>query len=151
MSKKDGLEQGKETTRISQTELSNNLLESYAVDTKLPSGEPVTTPPQQKLLMWLIISSPEEHRGIVLPIADGAIIGRHGDIPRDDPRMSRKHARFSRIDDPMNPGRKIFEITPEKDRNGTLVNGTRIKTNTPLRENDVIIMGNTRFIVKVLE
>lgn len=63
MSKKDSHGQGKETTRISQTELSNNLPESYVVDTKLPPGESITTPPRQKLLMWLIISNPVEHRG----------------------------------------------------------------------------------------
>lgn len=151
MSKKDGAEWDSETKQTSLTELSNNLAGDYSFDTKLPSGQGAKVNRGVKLLMWLIISSPEEHRGTVLPIAEGTIIGRHGDIPWDDPRMSRKHAKFIQLDDPINPENKVFAIAPEKDRNGTVINGKRIKTSTILYENDVIIMGNTRFIVKVLE
>ncbi|MGJ3238097.1 MAG: FHA domain-containing protein [Anaerolineae bacterium] len=103
------------------------------------------------LMMWLIIAYPETHRGTVLPVKDNALIGRHGDLRWYDMRMSRKHARFVRIADPERPNRQIFAIKPESDRNGTIVNGKRIANMTPLYENDVIVMGETTFVVKVLE
>ena len=143
MDKKEGYQRDKE--QISRTELSNDFTLAHSDESVLSNLAPA------KMMLWLIIASPIEHRGTVLPIADGAIIGRQGDIPRDDARMSRKHARFIRIDDPDNPGYEIFAIKPEKSRNGTRINGKRIKVTTPLRENDVIIMGDTRFVVKVLE
>jgi hypothetical protein len=119
-------------------------------DTQVPRSRP---PREAGLLplMWLIVSRPSEQRGMVLPIAAGQMIGRQGDIRWPDSRMSRQHAQFLLIDDPADPTNKVFAIAPHQDRNGTLVNGKRITETTPLMENDVIIMGDTRFVVKVLD
>ena len=145
MSKKEDYQQEQEGQQTARTLASNDITQDYSPESVLAQLSPA------KLMLWLIIASPAEHRGTVLPVADGAIIGRHGDIPWHDARMSRKHAKFVRLDDPDSPGQEVFAIEPEKDRNGTRVNGKRIKALTPLRENDVIIMGDTRFVVKVLE
>ena len=119
-------------------------------DTQVPRSRPPKedgTPP----LMWLIVSRPMEQRGMVLPVVSGQMIGRQGDIRWPDARMSRQHAQFLMVEDPINPARKVFAIAPHQDRNGTVVNGKRISETTPLQENDVIIMGDTRFVVKVLD
>ncbi|MEM9951284.1 MAG: FHA domain-containing protein [Chloroflexota bacterium] len=135
-----------------QTDLLQDYDDSTAAQTKIPKAPIEDTPTNQRqLLMWLIVSSPAEQRGMVLPVSNQSVIGRHGDITWHDPRMSRLHARFMIMDDPLSNREQIFGIRPEKDRNGTIVNRQRINYLTPLRENDVIIMGNTHFVVKVLK
>lgn len=151
MSNSDGLKQEKTNSSITaHTELSDGLVEGISLETGIPVNPDEIIKRKYRVMMWLIISGPPEHRGTVLPIADGTIIGRRGDIPWDDARMSRQHAKFHRIEHPEIAGKEVFAISPQKDRNGTLVNGRRIQSTTPLRENDVIIMGDTRFVVKVL-
>ncbi|MEL7435919.1 MAG: FHA domain-containing protein, partial [Chloroflexota bacterium] len=120
------------------------------LDTQTPRR--VLQPTEGKLppMLWLIVARPIESRGTVIPITSGAIIGRQGDIRWDDPRMSRKHASFETIMDEENARESLFTLTPEKDRNGTLINGRRVKGQTVLHENDVIVMGETHFVVKVL-
>lgn len=139
------------------SELEQNDNDEQASQTRIPS-----TPIEQakfsteslarteRTLMWLIASHPSDVRGTVLPVTSGAIIGRRGDILWRDAHMSRKHALFSLMNDPENPDDQLFTITPYKDRNGTLVNGKRISKRTVLRENDVILMGDTQFVVKML-
>ncbi|GAB5491614.1 MAG: hypothetical protein Phog2KO_18290 [Phototrophicaceae bacterium] len=104
----------------------------------------------ETILMWLIVASPDNVRGIVLPVSSGTTIGRHGDIRWHDVRMSREHAKFSLIANSDNDNQQTFCISPQKDRNGTMVNGKRITGQTPLQENDIIVMGDTEFVVKVL-
>jgi hypothetical protein len=151
MSKDDGFQRKKWNKNASQTEISDSPIGAYSPETQIPSSPAKSESKRARLMMWLIVSNPEEHRGTVLPIAENTLIGRHGDIPWQDPRMSREHARFTILSDPNNPEREIFAVEPIKDRNGTVVNGHKISAATPLRENDVIIMGDTRFVVKVLE
>jgi len=150
MSKDDGFRRQKWDKRASQTEIPRAPLEKSTAETQLATSVPPGAK-RGKLMLWLIVSSPSEHRGTVLPVESGSLIGRHGDIRWHDARMSRKHAQFTMITDLQNPERKIFAITPHNDRNGTLVNGRKISETTPLTENDIIIMGDTRFVVKVLE
>lgn len=100
-------------------------------------------------LMWLIIAYPLQHRGTVLTVQPGQIIGRKGEIHWRDPRMSRRHARFLLIED--NEGKQIYAVEPYQDRNGTYVNGTTIKTVTTINENDRLQMGDTLFVIKTLE
>lgn len=102
-------------------------------------------------LMWLIVSRPVHLRGAVLQVTHGIIIGRQGDIRWTDPRMSRQHARFALTPHPDNASRMVYSIMPVQDRNGTMVNGKQITSKTILEENDEIVMGDTYFIVKVLE
>ena len=118
----------------------DNQLESKTADIK----------DNETILMWLIVASPDNVRGIVLPISSGTTIGRHGDIRWHDVRMSREHAKFSLIANSDKENQQTFYISPQKDRNGTMVNGKRITGQTPLQENDVILMGDTEFVVKVL-
>jgi len=106
--------------------------------------------PQQPM-MWLIVAQPIEQRGMILAVQPGAIIGRHGDIRWGDLHMSRKHARFLLANDPSQAQREVYAVVPESDRNGTFVNGERIQHVTLLRENDVLEMGDTSFVVKILE
>lgn len=102
-------------------------------------------------LMWLVVSRPIHQRGAVLQVTHGVVIGRQGDIRWTDPRMSRQHARFALSQNPEQPEQMVYSIIPVQDRNGTMVNGERITSKTLLKENDEIIMGDTYFIVKVLE
>jgi len=102
-------------------------------------------------LMWLVVAKPITQRGAVLQITHGVIIGRQGDIRWTDPRMSRQHARFALTPHPEDSQRMVYSIMPVQDRNGTMVNGEQIASKTLLKENDEIVMGDTYFIVKVLE
>lgn len=120
------------------------------LDTQMSRRVPKPTGGKLAPMMWLIVARPIESRGTVIPVTSGAIIGRQGDIRWDDPRMSRKHASFEVVMDEDNARESLFTLTPVKDRNGTLINGRRAKGQTVLHENDVIIMGETHFVVKVL-
>jgi hypothetical protein len=151
MNKDDGFQREKWNKGSSQTEVSDITLEGQLPETQIPIEVSETETKRPRLMMWLIVSNPPEHRGTVLPIAEGTLIGRHGDIPWQDPRMSRKHAKFIILNDANNLEHEIFALEPQNDRNGTMVNGGKISETTPLRENDVIIMGDTRIVVKVLE
>ena len=100
-------------------------------------------------LMWLIVAVPAQHRGTVLPMPSGSVIGRQGDVRWHDARMSRKHAQIDLVTNDM--GHPAFILTPLNDRNGTLVNDQPITEATIIQENDVIEMGDTQFVVKVLK
>lgn len=137
------LEQNDSEEQASQTRVPSTPIEQAEIASKI-------SPSDVRTLMWLIVSNPIDVRGTILPITSGAIIGRRGDIRWNDAHMSRKHALFSLMNNPENPDEQLFTITPYKDRNGTLVNGKRISERTLLRENDVILMGDTQFVVKML-
>ena len=102
-------------------------------------------------IMWLIISQPEESRGQLIRVQPGGIIGRQGEMRWNDPRMSRHHAHIMLLPMEDNPDKQVYAIAPFHDRNGTYVNGQRIDGLTVLHENDTVVMGDTHFVVKVLE
>lgn len=145
----DSSEQINRNSDASKTQVPDLSVEDMSTETQT-APNPNISNRSKKLFMWLIVASPSTLRGTVLPIAPKSIIGRQGDIRWHDGRMSRKHAQFLLINDPENLDHKLFSIKPYKDRNGTLVNGKRISELTPLYENDVIVMGDTQFVVKVL-
>lgn len=150
MSKDDGFQRQKWDKQLTRTEIPRAQLNESVSETQLTTSA-APDAGGGKMMLWLIVSSPSENRGTVLPVSDGSLIGRHGDIRWHDARMSRKHAQFTLVTDLQHPDRKIFAITPHNDRNGTMVNGRKISGTTLLEENDIIIMGDTRFVVKVLE
>lgn len=83
-------------------------------------------------------------RGHIHRIKDGDVVGRHDtSLVLDDPKISNPHAKFTVEDDQ-------FIVWDFGSRNGTFVNGERIRAATPLKENDVIKMGDTIVVLKVL-
>lgn len=131
-----------------------NVPEAWGVDAEPDADEaeaPVTG--ERPLLMWLICVTPIQERGVILPVADNMVIGRKGDIIWKDPRTSRRHARFTLepedLNNPESPNR--FFIWPLENRHPILVNGRAIRGATLLQENDVIHIGDSDFIVKLLE
>lgn len=102
-------------------------------------------------LLWLVVAEPAASRGAILPVEPGNIIGRRGDVRWHDERMSREHARIRLVRHPDDPDQLVYVIEPMNDRNGTFVNGNGITAATPILENDRIEMGDTLFVVKVLE
>lgn len=120
--------------------------------TSLPKGgrdgiditELDSVPTGQLGLLWV----KEGHRrGQTYRIKDGDVVGRQDTNPvsmvLDDPKISNPHAKFTVEDDQ-------FVIWDFGSRNGTYVNGERIRAATPLKENDVIKMGDTIVVLKVL-
>lgn len=84
-------------------------------------------------------------RGHVCKVKEGTVIGRKdGDLILDDPKVSNPHAKLTFED-------KQFVIWDFGSKNGTFVNGERIRAATPLKENDLIKIGDTTFVFKVLE
>ena len=84
-------------------------------------------------------------RGHVYKIKDGTVIGRHeGDLILDDPKVSNPHAKF-RIEENQ------FTVWDLASRNGTFVNGERIRAATPLKENDLLKIGDSTFVLKLME
>jgi len=83
-------------------------------------------------------------RGRIFRIKDGANVGRKdGEVVLDDPKVSNPHAGFRYENDQ-------FSLWDFASRNGTFVNGERIRAATPLKENDEIKMGDTTFVFKIL-
>lgn len=84
-------------------------------------------------------------RGRIQKLRDGMLVGRKdGDLILDDPKVSNPHARF-RVEDDQ------FVLWDFGSRNGTFINGDRIRAATPLNENDEIRMGATTFVLKILQ
>ncbi|MGD8554928.1 MAG: FHA domain-containing protein [Anaerolineales bacterium] len=84
-------------------------------------------------------------RGRIYRISNHAVVGRSdGDMILDDPKVSNPHAKFT-----IEEGK--FVIWDFGSKNGTHVNGKRIKAATPLNENDEVKMGDTVFVFKALE
>lgn len=85
-----------------------------------------------------------DKKGRIYKIKDGAVLGRkEGDIVLDDPKVSNPHAKFVLESEG-------FVVWDFGSKNGTLVNGERIRAATALKENDLIKIGDTLFILKVL-
>ena len=84
-------------------------------------------------------------RGKFYPIRHGTVIGRkEGGLILDDPKVSSSHAKFTMEKDD-------FFIWDFGSANGTYVNGKRIREATLLEENDLVKIGDTFFVVKLLE
>jgi pSer/pThr/pTyr-binding forkhead associated (FHA) protein len=87
-------------------------------------------------------------RGKFHRITDGTEITRNqrrdGDLHLDDPKVSNPHAKIRLVDEG-------YEIWDFGSRNGTFINGERIKAATLLNENDEVKIGDTVFVLKVLE
>ncbi len=84
-------------------------------------------------------------RGRYYPIRHGTIVGRkEGDLILDDPKVSGSHAKFTMEGDQ-------FIVWDFGSSNGTYVNGKKIRQATLLEENDLVKIGDTIFVVKLLE
>ena len=95
-------------------------------------------------LLGLLWVKEGRRRGRVYKIKDGTVIGRtQGDLVLDDPKVSNPHAKFT-VEDNQ------FVLWDFGSKNGTYVNGERIRAATPLKENDVIKVGDMMFVLKVL-
>lgn len=84
-------------------------------------------------------------RGRIHKITDEMFIGRkNADLVIDNPKVSAPHAKV------------IFEneevvIGDLLSKNGTYVNGEKIKAATTLKENDLVKIGDVTFVVKILD
>ena len=106
--------------------------------------ETVVERAEKGMLGYLIVQE-GMRRGQVHRIRNGTVVGRgDADIPVRDQKVSRNHAKFTVEEDQ-------FLVWDFGSANGTYVNGTRIREATPLHENDIIKIGDTPFVLKVLE
>ncbi|MDD2920803.1 MAG: FHA domain-containing protein [Anaerolineales bacterium] len=93
-------------------------------------------------LLWVKEGS---RRGRFYPVKQGTVVGRkEGALILDDPKVSSRHAKFTIEDDD-------FIIWDLASANGTYVNDKRIREATALYENDTIRIGETVFVIKLLE
>jgi hypothetical protein len=86
--------------------------------------------------------------GKIYPLRDGTVIGRQwekeGDLVLDERGVSGRHAKFKLE-------KSQFEIWDMGSSFGTFVNGRQIREATVLEENDLVKIGETVFLVKLLE
>jgi pSer/pThr/pTyr-binding forkhead associated (FHA) protein len=102
-------------------------------------------------LGWLVVKEPAARRGDVLAVRPGQTIGREGDVRYNDPRMSRQHARLTlEPPDDAPDDTPVFHLWPFGTTNPVIVNGQEIRGATPLHENDLVRLGDTLFVFKVL-
>jgi pSer/pThr/pTyr-binding forkhead associated (FHA) protein len=82
--------------------------------------------------------------GFEICVADRLVIGRNSEGPgrlAGDPELSRHHAEISRDDG------GVYLIEDLASTNGTVVNGSRISSPTPLATGDSIMVGTTSILV----
>jgi lipopolysaccharide export LptBFGC system permease protein LptF len=104
----------------------------------------VATTPRKSIeaILW---AKEGNRRGSWYPIRRGTVIGREeGDLVLDDVKVSKPHAKIS-----VEKGQ--YFIWDNASTNGTYVNGKRIRGATPLDENDRVKIGDSVFVVKLLE
>jgi pSer/pThr/pTyr-binding forkhead associated (FHA) protein len=83
--------------------------------------------------------------GRVIPLEPGQTIGREGcDVILPDPEVSRRHAR-------LGGEASLPAIDDLGSLNGTFVNDRRIDATTALRAGDVVRLGNTVWVVELLD
>ena len=110
------------------------------VDEDVTELEVVATP-----VLGLLWAKAGMRLGKYYPLKDGTIIGRKdGDLVLDDPKVSSMHAKFTIEND-------NFVVWDLGSRNGTFVNGQRIREATTLEENDLIKIGDSEFVIKLFE
>lgn len=84
-------------------------------------------------------------RGRIYQIKEETIIGRkNADLILDDPKVSTTHAKIVIEKDE-------YILIDFHSKNGTFVNGERIKAETSLKENDTVKIGDVVFVLKVLD
>ncbi len=84
-------------------------------------------------------------RGRIYQIKEETIIGRkNADLILDDPKVSTTHAKIVIEKDE-------YILIDFHSKNGTFVNGERIKAETSLKENDTVKIGEVVFVLKVLD
>ena len=99
---------------------------------------------EEGLLGFLIVKE-GMRRGKVYRVQNGTTIGRdQANIMIRDTKVSRPHAKFTIEDDQ-------FVIWDFGSENGTFVNDERIREAKRLQENDVIKVGDTIFVLKILQ
>jgi hypothetical protein len=113
---------------------------------KLRMGEDITELDQVCTgMLGILWVKDGNRRGHIYNINDNSVVGRReGDLILDDPKVSNPHAKFT-IEDGQ------FILWDFGSRNGTFVNGERIRAATLLKENDKIKIGDSIFILKILE
>lgn len=100
---------------------------------------------QHAVTLGMLWVTDGKRKGRFYPIRHGTVIGRkEGDLILDDPKVSGSHAKFTLEDDE-------FVLWDFGSANGTYVNGKKIREATVLSENDLIKIGDTTFVVKLLE
>lgn len=103
----------------------------------------IDAPAKGVLAMLWVKEGPR--RGRFYPIKHNTEIGRkEGDLILDDPKVTSRHAKFTMEDDD-------FIVWDLASANGTFVNDKKIREATRLEENDLIKIGDTIFVVKLLE
>ncbi len=84
-------------------------------------------------------------RGKIYKITHDMVIGRKSsDLVIDDPKVSSTHAKIVYENN-------HYVIVDFRSKNGTYVNGERIRAETELKENDLIKIGDMTFILKILD
>lgn len=84
-------------------------------------------------------------RGRIYQIKEETIVGRkNADLILDDPKVSTTHAKIVIEKDE-------YILIDFHSKNGTFVNGERIKAETSLKENDTVKIGDVVFVLKVLD
>jgi len=92
-------------------------------------------------ILWVKQGS---RRGLIYKIQDGTVVGRKdGGLILDDPKVSNPHAKFTFEDE-------TFVLWDFGSKNGTFVNGQKIRGATELNENDEIKIGDSVFVLKIL-
>lgn len=131
--------------RILEDEEATSLGRRAKLDDVTELAESVSGPVGPIAILWV---KEGMRRGKIYSITKTTRIGRKEgetvDLAIDDPKISNPHAKFSMRDN------KFFVVDFDS-KNGTFVNGQRIEAVTPLNENDVIKMGSTVFVLKILE
>ena len=86
-----------------------------------------------------------QRRGQILKVKGDSVIGRsEGQITLDDPKVSNPHAKLTLENDE-------YVLWDFGSKNGTFVNGERIRAATVLKENDTVKIGDRVFVFKILQ
>lgn len=114
-----------------------------------PAGETVLERPVEARA-WLVVRE-GEGAGQWHPIVDEITIGRdmENNVVLIEGKISRFHAKVRLEKDEL--GNDTYVVWDLASRNGTLVNGQKVRAPVPVRENDTIQIGSTVFVLKIVE
>jgi len=114
-----------------------------------PAGETVLERPIEAKA-WLVVRE-GEGAGQWHPLVDEISIGRdmENSIVLIDSKVSRFHAKVRLEKDEL--GNDTYVVWDLASRNGTRVNGEKVRAPVPIKENDTIQVGSTVFVLKVVE